>query len=60
MRKVQSKKPPHEDQEQSRRFIEAAREIEADGGLSPTEADMQLDAIVRGKTNSTNKAPSQE
>ena len=30
--------PPMTQAEQSRRFQEAARAIEADGGLSPTEA----------------------
>lgn len=32
-------KPPNEDQEQSKRFQEAVRSIEADGSLSPTAAE---------------------
>jgi hypothetical protein len=31
--------PPMSQAEQSRRFLEAARAIEADGGLSPTDVD---------------------
>ncbi len=33
--------------EQSSRFEEAARAIEADGGLSPTEAAEAMDQLVR-------------
>ena len=32
--------------EQSRRFEEAARAIDADGGFSPDEADKALDQLV--------------
>lgn len=35
--------PPMTQAEQSRRFEEAARGIEADGGLSPTEAAEALE-----------------
>lgn len=34
-----SKKPKPEDPEQSKRFLEAARELEAAGELNPTEGD---------------------
>jgi hypothetical protein len=43
-------KRPMTQAEQSRRFEEAARAIEADGGLSPTEAAEVLDSLV-GKTS---------
>ncbi len=33
------RKPPNEDAEQSRRFLETARELEAGGDLSPTAGD---------------------
>jgi len=39
--------PPLSQAEQSRRFEEAARAIEADGGLSPTEAAEALERLVR-------------
>ena len=38
--------PPMGQAEQSRRFEEAARAIEADGGLSPTEAAEAFDRLV--------------
>lgn len=43
-----SKKPPpkDEDEAQSRRFLEAARAIEADGGLSPTEGEAALERLM--------------
>lgn len=34
-------------EEQSKRFLETARAIEADGGLSPTEAAEAMERIVR-------------
>lgn len=41
------KKPPTEDEAQSRRFLEMARELEAsDGGLSPTDAEKAFDALL--------------
>ena len=43
---VKSKKPPLEDEDQSRRFLEAAREIEADGGLNPTDAEKVFERLV--------------
>jgi hypothetical protein len=39
--------PPMSQTEQSRRFEEAARAIEADGGLNPAEAEAALDKLVR-------------
>ncbi len=38
--------PPMTQAEQSRRFEEAARAIEADGGLSPTEAAEAMEKIL--------------
>lgn len=45
--KKPAKKPKTEDPEQSRRFLEAAREIEADGGLSPTDAEVLVESTIR-------------
>ena len=39
--------PPMTQAEQSRRFEEAARAIEADGGLSPTEAETEMESLLR-------------
>lgn len=39
-------KPPMTQAEQSRRFEEAARAIEADGGLSPTEAAEAMERVA--------------
>lgn len=38
--------PPMTQAEQSRRFEDAARAIEADGGLSPTEAAEAMQKLV--------------
>jgi hypothetical protein len=38
--------PPMSQAEQSRRFEEAARAIEADGGLSPTEAAEAMERLT--------------
>jgi hypothetical protein len=46
--------PRDEDPEQSKRFIETARAIEADGGLSPIAA---ADAVDRMLKKATVKAP---
>ena len=40
--------PPMTQAEQSRRFEEAARAIEADGGLNPTEAAEAMERLVVG------------
>jgi hypothetical protein len=39
--------PPMSQEEQSRRFEEAARVIEVDGGLSPTEAAEAMESLVQ-------------
>lgn len=39
--------PPMSQAEQSRRFEEAARAIEADGGLSPTEAADLMERLTQ-------------
>jgi hypothetical protein len=39
--------PPLSQKDQSRRFEEAARAIEADGGLSPTDADDVFERLVK-------------
>jgi hypothetical protein len=39
--------PPDEDEAQSQRFIEAANAVEADGGLSPTEAEAAFEGAMR-------------
>ncbi len=38
--------PPESQEAQSKRFEEAARAIEADGGLSPTEAAERFASLV--------------
>jgi hypothetical protein len=47
MAKVPKKPPPEEDEAQSQRFIEAARAVEADGGLSPTEAERRVSELLK-------------
>jgi hypothetical protein len=48
MKKPRKQKPKLEDTEQSRRFIEAARAVEAAGGLSAVEATNEMErAFVR-------------
>jgi hypothetical protein len=44
--KRKPKHPPDEDEAQSRRFLAAAAEIEAAGGLSPTEADAEVSRSI--------------
>ncbi len=47
MTKPRAKKPPTEDEAQSRRFLEMARELEAsDGGLSPTDAEKAFERLI--------------
>lgn len=46
MTNPKAKKPPTEDEAQSRRFLEMARELEADGGLSPTDAEREFDRLL--------------
>ena len=38
--------PPMTQAEQSRRFVEAARELHDAGGLSPTEAEAALERLM--------------
>lgn len=44
------KKPPETDPDQSERFRKAVRDLEADGGLNPTEGEKALDKILRPPT----------
>lgn len=48
MTKAKAKRPPPtEDEAQSRRFLEMARELGAsDGGLSPTDAEAAFDRLL--------------
>jgi len=39
--------PPMTQAEQSKRFLDAARDIEAAGGLSPTEAENAMETLVQ-------------
>ncbi len=41
-----AKRPPGEDEAQSRRFMEAAAEAEASGGLSPIEAEVEFERAI--------------
>lgn len=43
---AKAKKPPNEDEEQSRRFLETAKELEAAGILNPTEGDAAFDRLL--------------
>jgi Fic family protein len=45
--KRKPRRPLNEDAEQSRRFLETAAEIEAAGGLSPTEAEAQIERTFK-------------
>jgi len=56
MAKAPKKPPPDEDEAQSRRFLEAARAIEADGGLSPTEGQEALERLM-GKAAPPKRPP---
>lgn len=42
-----AQKPKHEDDVQSRRFIELAHELEAKGELDTSDAGQALDRLVR-------------
>ena len=44
-----TKKPssPEEDEEQSKRFLETARELEAAGELDPTEAETAFERLLQ-------------
>lgn len=48
------KKPPpgDEDEAQSKRFLDLASELEAAGGLSPTEAEAEFERVFKKVTPS--------
>lgn len=46
MAKAPKKPPPDEDEAQSRRFIEAAQKLEADGDLNPTEGEAEFERLL--------------
>lgn len=46
MAKAKPKKPPVEDEAQSRRFIETARALEDAGELSPTAGQRSFEALL--------------
>jgi hypothetical protein len=54
-----TKKPPPtmEDEEQSRRFMGAAKKIEADGGLSPTDAEEAFDGLLTRTLPERHRSP---
>lgn len=57
MTKPKAKKPPTEDEAQSRRFLEMARELGAsDGGVSPTDAERAFDRLFE-KAAPTRRVP---
>ena len=53
-----AQKPKTEDPEQSRRFLDAVRDLEAAGELNPTDGERALDAILRrGMRNKGESGP---
>lgn len=44
---MKPKKPKPDNPAQSKRFIDAAKALEADGGLSPTEADERFKRALK-------------
>lgn len=52
--KRKPKRQKTEDPEQSRRFLKAAAEIEAGGGLSPTEAEAEVRRALERVATKTN------
>jgi hypothetical protein len=46
MAKKPPKPKPDEDEAESQRFIEAAKALEADGGLSPTGAEEEFERLM--------------
>jgi len=52
MAKAKTPTPKLEDEAQSRRFVEMARELESDGGLSPTDAEKRFEALFRSAVKS--------
>lgn len=52
------KRPPDEDEAQSQRFIEMARELEAEGELEPDKDEGKaLDRLVREGTRTKKDGP---
>jgi len=49
--------PPMSQAEQSERFRKAVRELEADGGVSPTEAEERFDKLVRLSSTPPQRLP---
>lgn len=58
MAKAPKKPPPDEDEGQSRRFIETAKALEADGELSPTDAEGVFERILRKAAPVKRRGPS--
>ena len=44
---MSKKPPPAEDEEQSKRFLDTAKELEAAGELDPIEGEATLERILR-------------
>lgn len=44
------KKPPETDPDQSERFRKAVRDLEAAGGLKPTEAEQATDRFIQDQS----------
>lgn len=47
MAKEPKKPPPDEDEAQSKRFLDLAKELEAAGDLSPTEGEEAFERLTR-------------
>jgi hypothetical protein len=57
--KAATPKPKLEDEAQSRRFVEMARELEAsDGGLSPTDAEKAFERLLSKASPVRTRPPS--
>ena len=56
---VKAAKPRQQDEDeaQSKRFLETAAAIEADGGLSASEAEQRLDRLVRASAKRPTERP---
>lgn len=57
MAKAPKKPPPDEDEPQSRRFMETARELEAAGELNLTEGEAAFDQLLQRVAASAKKPP---
>lgn len=56
MAREPKKPPPDEDEAQSKRFLDLARELEAAGDLSPTEGNEAFERLV-GKAAPPKRRP---